>query len=435
MRLLLQRLHMRYAKGAERVRFFVKGFNADYWRFFTAALCMDLGFGLFFFLFNLYLTDLHFNERAIGQIIACLTLGNVAGTFPATFVARRFGLRPLLMMTFATVPVFCVLRVLILWPTAQLALAFATGVALCGWPICFSPTIAALTNEKNRASGFSIAFAAGIGLGIVAGIAGGNIPALLNHRPLQLPLIDGIRVALLLSCGIAVLGTLPLRTLSLRHTRTPSNRRIRLFHPFLLRFLPGFVLWNVVTSSFPTFGAVFLQKSFGMPLTNLGSVFSASQLAQFTAVVISPSLFKRLGIAKGISAAQIGTALLLVLMVGTQSATLVIFFYLLYFATQFMCGPGIYTLLMNRIPEEERSSASAVQNLSGALCQAATAALTGIGIVSFGYHKVLIANAGVALMAALLFFLLGRKIDAPETQTCDSSLELCNEPYARQVAK
>ena len=57
-------------------------------------------------------------------------------------------------------------------------------------------------------------------------------------------------------------------------------------------------------------------------------------------------------------------------------------------------------------PEEERSTASAIQNMSGALCQAAAAAITGSCIVRFGYSAVLFGNGGAALTAALLFIVL-----------------------------
>jgi hypothetical protein len=61
---------------------------------------------------------------------------------------------------------------------------------------------------------------------------------------------------------------------------------------------------------------------------------------------------------------------------------------------------------MEHIPEEERSTASAIQNMSGALCQAAAAAITGGCIVRFGYPAVLFGNGGIALVAASLFVVL-----------------------------
>jgi len=77
--------------------------------------------------------------------------------------------------------------------------------------------------------------------------------------------------------------------------------------------------------------------------------------------------------------------------------------FLAFNAAQWLCSPGIYSYLMEHIPEDERSTASAVQNISGALCQAGTAALTGSCIVQFGYPAVIAGNAVIALLAALLF--------------------------------
>jgi MFS family permease len=404
-----------------RLRAVLGAFSPGYWTFYAAAFCMDIGFGLFFFLFNLYLTDLRFDESVIGRTMAFLTLGNVAATIPATILVRRRGLRPLLLITFTAVPLLCVLRTVILWLPAQYGLAFLTGAALCGWPICFSPAIAALTTVENRATGFSIAFATGIGLGSLAGIAGGFLPRLFQSALPHTTLIDGIRIVLQMACALILLGALPLLRLSFSRNPAssspvpgnpaPPKKRTRIFHPFLFRFLPPFVLWNVVTGSFPIFGAVYLQKVLSIPLTNLGAVFSGSQLLQFCAVLLAPLLFRRIGLTRGIAAAQAATAFFLVLIAVTRFAPFAVSFYLLYFAAQFMCSPGIYNLLMDSVPEEERSTASATQNLSGALCQAATQAVTGISIVAFGYRPVLFVNAGVALIAALLFFSLKLRND------------------------
>jgi predicted MFS family arabinose efflux permease len=394
------------SKVASSLRRVTRQFSSGFWTFFAAAFFFDLGFGLFFFLFNLYLTDLQFNERAVGQIVASFTLGNVAGTLPATFFARRYGLCPLLLFSFICAPLLCMLRVLIIWDPAQLALAFATGMAMCCWPICFSPAVASLCTESNRTSGFSIMFATGIGMGTFAGVLGGYVPELLHASRAHASIVGGIRTVLLTACGIILIGAIPLSKLRFAHRLPPAGQRSRFFHPFLRRFLPPFVLWNVVTGSFPVFGAIYLQQVCKIPLGRLGAVFSASQLVQFTAVLAAPLLLRRAGLGRGIAIAQIATALFLVLIGASHAAAAAVCFYLAYNAMQFMCGPGIYNLLMNRIPEAERSTASAFQNLSGALCQAGTAAMTGSCIVSFGYRPVLLANAAAAVGAACLFFTL-----------------------------
>jgi MFS family permease len=377
--------------------------TGDFWKFFAAAFFFDFGFGLFFFLFNLYLTDLHFNERIIGRILASLTLGNVVGTIPAMILVRRCGFRRPLLISFLGAPLICALRVFTLWPPAQVMLAFLTGLALCFWPICFSPAVAKFTSERNRASGFSICFATGIGMGSLAGLAGGYIPELLHTQGSQLPLVGGIRIVLLCACGVVMLGAWPLATLAQDAEPARIAGGIRLFHPFLKRFLPPFILWNVVIGSFSIFGAVYLQKVLGLTLSRVGTVFSFSQLLQFAAVLSTPLLYRRAGTIKGVSLAQAMTGAFLLLLFSTRMLPLSVACFLAFNAAQWLCSPGIYSYLMEHIPEDERSTASAVQNISGALCQAGTAALTGSCIVQFGYPAVIAGNAVIALLAALLF--------------------------------
>ncbi|MGA8729904.1 MAG: MFS transporter [Terracidiphilus sp.] len=388
------------------VRSFALQFNPSFWKFFAAAFFFDFGFGLFFFLFNLYLTDLHFNEKSLGLITGALTLGNVAGTVPVIILVRRFGLQKLILFCFSAAPLTCVLRTFMLWPAAQIGLAFLTGVALCSWPICFSPMVAKLTNEKNRAAGFSVTFATGIGLGTLAGLAGGYLPELLLRARHAGSIVGNIRIVLLLACGVVLLGLIPILSFRLEAADHAGTRRIRIFHPFLFLFLPPFIIWTIVTGSFPPFAAVYLQQHLGIPLRHIGVIFSASQLVQFVAVLSAPFLYRRIGTVAGIACAQVATAVALFCMGNLHALPLSVACYLGYTGLQWMSSPGIYSFLMDHIPEEERTIASAIQNISGALCQAGTVAITGSCIVRLGYPAVLFGNSGIAVLAAILSVLL-----------------------------
>jgi sugar phosphate permease len=120
----------------------------------------------------------------------------------------------------------------------------------------------------------------------------------------------------------------------------------------------------------------------------------------------SPLLYRRFGRIAGIGFAQAATAAALLCMGLTRSIPLAVTYYFAFSGLQWMTGPGIYSFLMDHIPDEERSTASAIQNMSGAICQAATAAITGSCIMRFGYASVLFGNAGAALLASILFVLL-----------------------------
>jgi predicted MFS family arabinose efflux permease len=77
--------------------------------------------------------------------------------------------------------------------------------------------------------------------------------------------------------------------------------------------------------------------------------------------------------------------------------------YLSFSATQWMSSPGLYNLLMSKVPDEERSSASAMTLFCNALLQSCATAGAGILLVRFGYPHVLLGIAALALTAALLF--------------------------------
>lgn len=389
-------------------------FSTGFWVFFTAAFLYDFGVGLYFFLFNLFLADLHYKESILGLVTGALTLGNLAGSIPMSMLARRIGLRNVLVAGFVAGPFLCVLRTLVVWLPAQIGLAFLAGAALSCWPVCFSPVLARLTTEENRVSGFSIVFATGIGSGTLAGLVAGHVPGMLRRATGVSHLGSDLQLVLLFACGVAMLGVVPLLMLRLGPAERLDKRSTRLFHPFLIRFLPPFALWSIVTGSFTPFAAVYLQQQLRIPLAHVGFVFSASELAEFAAVLLAPLLFRRLGTVAGITSTQLATGAALLILGRSHSAWGAIATYLCYTSVQFMSGPGIYSLLMNRIPDGERSTASAVQNIVGALSNAAAAVVTGSMLVKFGYASVFTGIAGIAVLAALLLlFLLGQSTRQP----------------------
>jgi MFS family permease len=404
-------------------RWLGKRFSGQFWVFFSAALLYDFGFGLYFFLFNLFLANLHQKENILGLVTGALTIGNVAGSIPVSMFARRFGLQKTLLVGFVAAPLICILRALTLWMPAQIGLAFLAGFALSTWTVCFSPTVARLTTAENRVTGFSIVFATGIGSGTLAGLVGGYLPELLKATNRAPQLADNIRVVLLLACGVAMLGILPILRLRLGPAESAEKRTSRLVHPFLYRFLPPFFLWSVVTGSFTPFAAVYLQQHLKIPLTRVGVVFSASQLAQLAGALLAPFFFRKFGTVVGIMCMQLATGVAVLALGCTQNVPAAVFFYLGFTSLQFMSGPGIYSLLMSRIPEEDRSTASAIQNMTGALSHAGVAVITGLMIVRYGYPRVLAGNAGVAVAAALLLYLLLGSVNrqpAPSVQVAET---------------
>jgi hypothetical protein len=96
------------------------------------------------------------------------------------------------------------------------------------------------------------------------------------------------------------------------------------------------------------------------------------------------------------------------LLAGTQSQGLAIALFLSFSATQWMSSPGLYNLLMSKVPDGDRSSAAAMTMFCNAVFQSVATAAAGVLFVQFGYPRVIVGIAAMMLIAAMLFgFIVG----------------------------
>ena len=384
-----------------------KKLSREFWIFFAGALCYDFGVAMFLFLYNLFLLDIGFNERQLGLIAGAMTFGGVVGTIPMGLLAQRAGLHRVLLGGFLLTPLVLAARALVAGEQVQIALAFLTGLCICFWAVCFSPTAAKLTTESNRTFAFSLLLSVGIGVGGIAGLRRWPPSRIFLTRIPSMQPADAKRIVLLLCCAIVALGALPVSRLKLQ-AEPEAERRLWSFDPFLYRFLPAMALWSLASASFAPFATAYLSRHVHVSLSNIGVIHLASQLVQILAILFAPEVFRRCGLVIGIMYTQVATAFAIAGLALAHSLPLIIIFYVGFTSFHWMGGPGIYSLLMNRVAEAKRSNASAATYLITSLCQALASAVSGAAYVKFGYSTVLAVVSAMVLFAALLFWALLR---------------------------
>jgi MFS family permease len=410
--------------------------SREFWIFFLAAFFYDAGFGIYFFLFNLYLLDFHFDERAIGLINGAISLGALVATLPIGVLSRRIGARPLLRFCFLVAPLLCVLRALWMWEPAQIALAFASGLVMSIWGVCFLSATAALTSEKNRASAMGLIFSASIAATAIGTTATGYLSQWIGVIAPRFSPAELLRTILLTSSAIAICGLFSLpplpetSSLAPRETLVQSARSlVRLFvgSAFLRRYVPCMALWSSMLAVLTTFSGVYLEKQRHLSLANVGLVFSISRLVELLSGLATPFVLRALGLLNGILATQITTALMLALMVIAGGPEGCVVFFVGYSAAQWMSGPSLYTLLMNQAPEADRASAASMTLFTNSLATAGATSVTGILLVRFSYLPVMIGIAAVEAMLALVFRILLRDRRAntivPEQTYAESTID------------
>jgi len=400
---------LRYLWNAAAPWFRSYKFDRKFWLFFTAALCWDAGFGLYFFLFNLYLLDFHLNERAIGLINGALSLGVVAGTLPAGILTRRFGPRHLLLLCFLLAPLLGVLRAIFVSESAAIALAFVAGVVMCIWTVCFLPVTASLTSQSNRAAATGLIFSIGIGATAGGAAVSGYLSQWIAMLGSDLGAADVKRIVLLLSSGVVGCGLIPLMRLPDVHTASPQSVALRqqlavLRHSFLRRFLPCMALWSGLTGAFTPFAAVYFTQQRHISLSHVGLIFSASQLAQLIGGLLVPLVERSLGMIRGIVVSQLATGILLALTAFSSDPAWCIVLFCGYSAAQWICSPAMYTLLMNNVVDADRAGASALIMFSNFIFTAGTTSAMGILLLDLGYPVVMIALAALECILAIAFW-------------------------------
>jgi MFS family permease len=380
---------------------------SEFWSFFAASAYYDFGFFVFFLLFNLYLLKLGYDERFLGLVSGCMMAGGVLGSVPAGIAIQRLGLRASMIACFTIIP--CLAAILAAGLPAPLLLgcAFLYGVVSVMWAVVQAPSVAELTNARNRSAGFGIICSSGIGIGILGGAVGGRLPGWMARLAPGTSVIAQYRASLWIGCAIVLLGLMSAFKLRspapLSHVR--ENRRLHRPPPEVIYFLAAAAVWSLGTGVFNPFFSAFFER-LHMPVERIGLVFSLSQLGQALAILAAPLVFRVTGLIRGISRMQLLSALALACLAASGGQGTAAVAYGAYMVVQNMSEPGMFTYLMDCVPESERSGVSALYFLVASSAQAIAAGVSGLLLRRFGYPPVLMLAAVLCAIAGVLVRLL-----------------------------
>lgn len=406
--------------------------SRGFWIYFMATLFFDAGFCVYFFLFNLYLLDLHFNERFIGLLSGVSTVGTMLIMFPAGMLVRKFEVRPVMVGCYLVAPLVQVVRVLWVWPPAQIGLALLGGMALASSGVCYLPTVARLTTEKNRTTAYTLIFAASLASSAVGGLLCGYFSHWASLTRIGIQPVAIKQTILLASCFVAALAVLPALILRVpppqEHPNAqgskPSANRLIQLSPGLLRPLLPAILWAIVLAAFFPFGNIYLERALHLSLARISVIFSIAQVVQLAMLALTPLILRRLGLSKGLLAIQAATGVTLAVLAGAHSETPAIVLFLLFSALQWMANPGLYDLAMTSTPDAQREYATAALLFGNALVSALTTPAAGALFTRFGYRSPMI---GIALLAFLIAA-LSQLLLITRSSSSTAELESHHEP-------
>jgi MFS family permease len=382
-----------------------RNLGAQFWTFFAASFCFDLGMTMYFFLYNIYLADRGFKEDFLGWMLSAMNIGAIVCTIPAGLLIQRLGIRKSLLICITTLSAVLAARAVFASRSAIIGLALLGGFLSTIWAVAISPAIASLTDDESRPFGFSVVFSSGIGVGILANLAASRLPRFLTHFSSAISETRSKQMVLLFSSAIVALAVVPLYRLK-AVTPPASEKKIYPWNPFLVRFLPALALWSLVTGSLSPLANVYFRQYLHTSLSHMGIIFSFSNLLQVLGILVAPFIFRKLGIVTGVASTQLVAALLLGFLAAITGTLPAAFVYVAFSGFLWMSEPGMFSMLMSGVLPEQRAGASALNFLVISLVQAVSVAATGTSIARFGYPTVLSALAIIAAIAATAFWML-----------------------------
>jgi predicted MFS family arabinose efflux permease len=391
------------------------GISPGFMQFLAAAAVFELGLFIFYLLFNLLLLDRGFHEDFLGANSGAMQIGAIAGTIPGGLAAQRWGLKKVLTVSFLGLAIVSALRVLLRDSVPLLGLAFLSGMISSCWAVCIAPAVADLTSAEKRPLAFSLFFSTGIGIGVLGGVVGGHLPAMVTRAGAPAALAK--QTSILIGCALIALAALLVSHLKLT---TSEVREARLYprERMLWRFLLVLAAFNLGTGAFNPLYTAFLSSVAKLPVERIGSLFAISQFGQVGALLLAPLIVKRLGLHSAITCMLAATGIALLCVSAGSAGLFAAGAYVIYMCFQYMSEPGTFSLLMSLVSPSERKGASMLNFLAVNGAQALAAFVAGAAVTRLGYGPVLGVAAAVVLLSALLFrLLIGRTASSITSST------------------
>jgi MFS family permease len=380
----------------------IAGFTKYYWMFLFAENLYDIGLYIFVLLYNLYLLDLGYREDFLGWVTSAMSAGGIAGCLPAAGIVKKLGLKRTVIFGSAGVATLCAMRTAPLGGPWLIGTAFAAGAISSIWAVSLVPMVAALTNVRNRALGYSIWSGWGIGLGVIVGVVAGYMTIWIRKSGLAAGDVPARQIALLLGSGTALLSPLLLMRVPLARAED-TGAKVFPRSAFVNRYLLALAVWSLGVGAFNPFFTAYFSRQLQMSVPRIGIVYSVTQFAELGALLLAPAVMRRFGIVPGISMMQAGAALSLALLATGPPTLAAGVIYAMFGSFQVMFEPATFTLLMSRVEEHQRAGASSLNFFVTSASQAASSAVAGMSIVHFGYRPLLIFASVATAFAAWLF--------------------------------
>ena len=374
--------------------------------FLFSTFFWGMGFSGFMLLFNLYLKELGFGEGSIGNIISATTLGTVLVAIPASFLLRKFAIKPLLLIATPIAVFSYLIQVTTVQYEMILASGFTAGMAAVFSRVAAAPFFMRNSTPKERPYLFSMQFALMLFAGIIGNTLSGFLPGLIEKEGLVSYLT--YRYTLLIFSGLVLSAIIPISFIQQKPLRSTMKMKIQSGRTIANLFLPNLIVGVGAGLSIP-FLNLYFKDIFNTPAHMIGIFYSLQQLLMIVGLLIAPVIAERIGKIRTVVISQMISIPFLIILGTTQHLILAVLAFLARAALMNMAQPLYTNFAMEKVHHEDQPLTNALLTIAFTAGWGVSANLGGYLIEHFNYTYPFITTSIFYLISTAITFCLFRK--------------------------
>jgi MFS family permease len=393
-----------------------------------------LNVGIYGVIFNLYILKLGFTEDFLGLILSLSSASVGLFAIPAAVICDRLGRKDTLLLSSSLLS----FSLLFLYNTTSKELlaifSIAYGMASALSLVTGATFLVENSTAYERMHLFSAYYIIYTFSTLAGNMVGGLLPSILTDMPVDQLLLKELllkaggaieyRLTLYLSLAATVASLLPLSRITEPSIRDESGmaRQIRAYRSiFISKTVRRMVLFYCLFgigwgTSLPYFN-VYFETELSASTSQIGLIFSLSQLVMMVGYFLVPMLTEKLGKIKMASSVQLLSIPFLLIFTFAPSLPVAAFGYLMRYMLMNMANPILNSFKLEIVSPEQRSIINSVMWMA-CYCFVGIGTYAGGLMMAGGRSRMPFVVTGIfyALTAAL-YFVFFNKIEKKITQS------------------
>ncbi len=362
-------------------------------------------------LLNLYLKDAGYGETFIGRTLSLNSFGAVAAALPAAYLAARFKIKPILIVSSIVVSIAFFVMSHTGFEWLILASAFVFGFATSVRGVVAAPFIMRNTTEQERTLVFAVNYSTWMSAAIIGSIGGGYLHDLLSaHYAQTMALgpanIEAYRMAILITCGVGLLSIIAYSMITAKApppgevARAFAWRTIKSNWRLLAKLMTPYFLLGTGAGFIIPFLNLYFRDRFGLDAARIGVYFSLLSVLMIIAVLMVPILKRRLGFVRTVVLTEVLSIPFMLILCFTQNLSLAFWAFMLRGALMNMGSPVSTAFMMEAVPAEQHGLVNSLAAIAWAASWAITAPIGGAMIEKGGYVPVFLVAIALYILSA-----------------------------------